>query len=153
MFATYHVQIIAGASIDIDATLGFELILFLLLLGILYPLLTKPYMQAMELREEELEGSKEDAGEFDIRAEKALASYEKKMRDARREAQEVRESLRTQGADEAHEVVADAREELATKIEEERVKVEADHKAAVGALKERSEALANTIVQKVLPLA
>ena len=45
--------------------------------------------------------------------------------EARREAQEVRESLRTQGADEAHEVVADARQELATKIEEERVKVEA----------------------------
>lgn len=152
MFASSHVLIIAGASIDVDATLGFELLLFIGLYVILHPLLIKPYMKAMEVRREELEGSKEDAGEFEIRAEKALADYERKMRDARREAQEVRESLKTQGSLEFKEIVAEAREELSAKIEDERLKVVKQHAAAADALKERSAALAEVIVQKVLPL-
>lgn len=151
MFASSNVTILAGAAIDIDATLGFQMFLFLALLIILRPLLINPYLKAMDARKEGLEGSREDANEFEIRAEKALADYEKKMRDARREAQEVRDSLRGQGTAEQNEIVEEARAELATKIEGERTKINDERKAALAAMTDRAEGLAGVIVEKVLP--
>lgn len=152
MFAN-SLFVLASASIDIDATVAFQMGLFIALLVIMNPLLIQPYLKAMDARREGLEGSKEDAEEFDIRAEKALAEYEKKMRDARREAQDIRDSLKNQGAFEHTELIEDARTELATKIEGERVRVAAEREDALTAMSGRADALAGFIVTKVLPQA
>lgn len=151
MFASSSVTILASASIDIDATVAIQMALFLGLLLILRPLLITPYLKAMDARKEGLEGSREDAGEFEIRAEKALADYERKMRDARREAQEVRDSLRGQGTAEQLELIEETRGELSAKIATERAKIDDQREAALVIMKERADGLANVIVSKVLP--
>ena len=145
------ITIIAAGSIDIDATLAIQMVLFLALFLILNPLLFQPFLRAMEERKKGLQGSKEDAEEFEIRAKNALAEYEKKMRDARREAQGIRDSLRTQGQGEQEDIIEEARQELSLKIENEREKIEAERKTALDDLKKRSDALADAIVSKILP--
>ena len=147
------IAIIAGAAIDIDATLGIQMVLFLALFLLLNPLLFKPYLKAMDERREGLQGSREDAEEFDIRAKNALAEYEKKMRDARREAQGIRDSLRTQGQGEQQDIVEESRQEMASKIDGERKKIAAEKDAALVTLRDRADSLASAIVEKVLPQA
>lgn len=145
------ITIIAAGSIDIDATLAIQMVLFLALFLVLNPLLFQPFLKAMDERKKGLQGSKEDAEEFEIRAKNALAEYEKKMRDARREAQGIRDSLRGQGQGEQEDILEEARQELSLKIESEREKVEAERKEALEDLKKRSDALADAIVSKILP--
>lgn len=144
-------MLLAAGSIDVDSTLAIQMVLFLALFLVLNPLLFQPFLKAMEERKKGLQGSREDAEEFDVRAQNALAEYEKKMRDTRREAQGVRDSLIAQGQHEQQDILNEAREELAEKIEAERQTVEANRKDAIQTLKQRSDALADAIVSKVLP--
>ena len=149
MFA--NTFLVASAAIDFDATLVIQMGLFLLLFVVLKPLLFTPFMKAMDERHQGLEGSREDADEFESRAERALNEYEKKMRDARREATEVRESLRTQGQAEFQDLIGEAREEISAKIETERQSVASQREEALTQLQGRADELANTIVGKMLP--
>ncbi len=151
MFA--NTFIFAAAAIDFDATLVIQMGLFLALFLLLKPLLFTPFLKAMDERHQGLEGSREDAEEFDSRAERALSEYEKKIRDARREASEIRDSLRTQGQAEYKDLVDEAREEFSTKIEGERQSISVQREDAVKQLQGRAESLANTIVGKILPSA
>ena len=149
MFA--NTFLVASAAIDFDATLVIQMGLFLLLFVVLKPLLFTPFMKAMDERHQVLEGSREAADEFESRAERALNEYEKKMRDARREATEVRESLRTQGQAEFQDLIGEAREEISAKIETERQSVASQREEALTQLQGRADELANTIVGKMLP--
>jgi F-type H+-transporting ATPase subunit b len=148
-----NISIIAAAAIDFDATLGIQMLLFIALFALLKPLLFTPFLKAMDERHQGLEGSREDAEEFDSRAERALHEYEKKIRDARREATEIRDSLRTQGQADFKDLVDEAREELSGKIEVERQSISVQREDAVKQLQGRAESLANTIVGKILPSA
>lgn len=149
MFA--NTFIVASAAIDFDATLGIEMGLFIVLYAVLYPLLIKPFMKAMDERHQGLEGSREDAEEFEARAERALNEYEKKIRDARREAAEIRESLRGQGQEEFQDILDEARGEISAKVEAERQNVAAQRQEALKQLQTRADELANSIVGKILP--
>lgn len=143
--------IFAAASIDIDITMGFQLILFLFLLLVFHFLLIKPYLEAVEMRQAGVQGSREDAAEFEGRAEALLAEYESKMRQSRRDASEVRDSLRNQGQQEGNELLAEARGEVSDKLEEERERIREEVDGAEAKLKERAESLSSVMVKKVLP--
>jgi len=151
MFANTFIY--ASAAIDFDATLVIQMALFLALFLIMKPLLFAPFLKVLEERHQGLEGSREDADEFESRAERALNEYEKKIRDARREASEIRDALRMQGQAEFKDLVDEAREELTAKIEGERQVISVQREDAVKQLKGRAESLATTIVGKILPSA
>lgn len=149
MFA--NTFLVAAAAIDFDATLGFQMALFIILFLALKPMLFGPFLKMMEERHQGLEGSREEADEFETRADRALAEYEKKMRDARREASEIRDSLRTQGQAEYQDMIGEAREELSIKIESERQSIVGQREDALKQLQGRADHLANSIVSKILP--
>lgn len=147
MLATF----LAAASIDVDITALVMAALFLVLYFILQPLILNPYMRARELRHKAVEGAREDAREDQAMAEARIQEYEEEMRQARRDAQEVRESIRTQGVAEQNEIVEDARVELQAKLAEEREKVQKQVDAATTQLQVRAESLSKTMVEKILP--
>lgn len=143
--------IFAAAAIDIDITMAFQMVLFLFLWLVLHFLLIKPYLEAVEMRQAGVQGSREDAAEFDGKAEALLAEYESKMRQARRDAAEVRDSLRNQGQQEGNELLSDARGDVNAKLEEERGRILGEVTDAENQLKERAESLSSVMVKKVLP--
>jgi F-type H+-transporting ATPase subunit b len=149
MFQT--LSIVAAAAIDIDITMAFQLLLFLFLLVVFNFLLVQPYLKAVEMRQAGVQGSREDAAEFDGKAEAMLAEYETKMRQARRDASEVRDSLRNQGQQEGNEVLAEARDEVSAKLLEERQRIADEVADAEAKLRERAEAISSVMVKKVLP--
>ena len=143
--------IVAAASIDIDATLGIQMVVFLLFTIALHYIIVRPYMRAVELRQEGVQGSREEAAGLDARAEAAIEEYEAKLREARREASEIRETLRAQGEAEQKDLIAEAQEAVSATLAAGRVSTAADIEAATAELKKRAATLSEALVSKVLP--
>ena len=143
--------LVAAVAIDIDGTLFVQMGAFLLVFVILNFVLIKPYLKTVEAREESVQGSSEEAGEMDAQAAVLTASYDEKLSKARREAQDVRESLRNQGLAEQDDILEEVREELGGKLAEERKVIEERVVAARAEIDERARTLAEAMVQKVLP--
>jgi F-type H+-transporting ATPase subunit b len=141
---------LVGIYIDIDATIVVQAIIFWAVLGFLHFALFRPYLDAVEQREQGIGGSKEDAREMEARAEDLEQEYEEKMRQARRDAQEVRETLRNQGEQKEKELVDEVREELDAKLSEERDEIDTKVASAREDLEDRAEDLADRMVDKIL---
>ena len=142
---------IAAVAIDIDITAGFMALLFLVLYFVLQPIIVTPYMKARQMRTEAIEGAREDAVEDQARAEATIQKYEEEMRQARREAQEVREAMREQGLAEQRDLVDEAHSEVQEKLETERAKIEEQVAEARKEIEDRAQSLADAMVRKVLP--
>lgn len=148
-----HLSLLASVSIDVDATAVIQGFLFVALWAVLGPLIIKPYLEARDAREEGIDGSKEEARDFEARANAAIAEYEEKLRDARREAQDIRETLKNQGAAEQRDILEEEREKLHAKLTQERTKLEAEIEAAQKEIDARAKGLSASMVEKLLPAA
>lgn len=143
--------IFASITIDVDLSAVYMGLLFLVLFLIFTPLLIKPFMKAMEAREEATGGAREDADADTKAAEAKIAEYEETMKGIRNEANDIRESLRGQGSAESKEVIEEVQNELSKKIASERELIEKNKIAALAEIKTKSNALADSIVGKILP--
>ena len=149
--ALYMAPMIADVSIDIDGTLWVQMVAFLVTLGMLHFLLFKPYLKAVEAREDSVGGSEEEAVEMGAQAEILRAKYDKKIVKARRDAQEIRDSLRNQGLAEQKEIQTEIDEELSAKLAEEREAIAERVEKARAEIEARATTLADTMVEKLVP--
>ncbi len=145
--------VIASAAIDVDGTMLVQMVVFLGVIIFMHYTLYRPFLRTHEARQEGVEGSREEAAELDARAAMMLSDFDSKMVNARREAQEVRESLRTQGVVEQNEIIEEVREEVAAKIATERKEIAIKVSAAHLELSARSQQLAQAMVDKVISAA
>jgi F-type H+-transporting ATPase subunit b len=151
IFAMNATPVVAAASIDIDGTIIVQMLLFWFVLGFLHFALFRPYLKAVDAREEGVEGSREEAGEMQTRAQRVIEEYEEKMRQARRDATDVRESLRNQGVQEQNDMLQEVREEIQQNLQQERGKIDAKVETARADIKQRAESLAGAMVARILP--
>ena len=151
MTAATMAPIIADVSIDLDGTFFVQVIAFVITIGALHYILLKPYMRAMEAREDSVGGSEEEAVEMQEQASNLKGKYEDRIQKARRDAQEVRESLRQQGMAEQRDIESEVREELEAKLGEERATLNAQVEEARQELQDRAEGLADAMVRRLLP--
>ena len=142
--------LLASVSIDVDFTSILMALLFIAFYFILTPLIIKPYLKTRDMRDDATVGAREEANEFQERAEQRIEEYEEKITGARREAAEVRDSLKAQGAAEQADILEETRIELAAKISEERAQIQTQVEAANAALRDRAVVLSESIVSKVL---
>lgn len=143
----------AGLTLDIDATFIVQMGLFLFVVYFLNVVLFRPYLKTWEARQQGVEGSREHAAETEAQAAVLLVELEQKMRTARRDAQEVRESLRSQGLQEQNDILEEVRQEVDQTLQQEREKISAKVASAQGDLSARAQVLAESIVKKLLPSA
>ena len=147
-----HLQpVVAAAAIDIDGTIIVQMILFFFVLFFLHFVLFRPYLKAVDAREDGVEGAREEAAEMETRAGRVIEEYEEKMRQARRDAQDVRESLRNQGLQEQNDMVQEVREEIQGKLQEERARIANKVDSARADIEERAQSLADAMTAKILP--
>lgn len=142
--------LLAKAAIDIDGTVLVQMVLFLTVIVALHVLLIQPYMKAVEARKEGVQGSREEATEMQAAAEKRIAEYEERMRTARRDAADVRESLRNQGLKEQNELMEEARQEVSELLDVERARIGRSVAEATHQLQERAHTLAASMVDKLV---
>ena len=142
--------ILAGINIDVDITVVFQAVTFLLVVASLNTLIIQPYLKAKAARDEGTSGSREEADEGLARAEVLSKEYDDKLNEARRDAMDVRDNMRSQGVSEQQEILDDARQEIEQKLEEERVKIAAMVSDAEAKIEEKADALSKMIVDKVM---
>jgi F-type H+-transporting ATPase subunit b len=120
--------------IDLDNTLFVQLGLFLLLVGILYRLLWKPFLRVRDDRISRVEGYREEAIRLEAEAEQRLARIEAELAEARRigsgeravaraQAQAREQTLLGQAQVAAQRTLADARARLEGALAAERAKL------------------------------
>lgn len=85
------------------------------------------------------------------RAGRVIEEYEAKMRQARRDATDVRESLRNQGLQEQNDMVGEVREQIQQDLEMERGRIEAKVQTARATIQTRAKSLAGDMVRQILP--
>lgn len=145
--------LLASVSIDVDATAVVMGLLFIVLYFLLQPLVINPYLRARDLRREAVEGAREEARESEALAEARMMEFEDEMKTARRDAAEVRESLRGQGTAEQRDIVDEARVEVQAQLAAERAKIDAQVVEAQKELQTRASGLSKAMVDKILPAA
>lgn len=144
---------LAAAAIDIDVTVLIQFVTFALVVTSLNFIIIQPYLKAREAREEGTAGSREEADDLQARAQEVLKDYDERLTEARRDAMEVRETMRGQGLAEQRDLVEEARAEISAHLAQDRLHIASLVEAAESKLEERAQELAKMIADKVAPEA
>lgn len=141
----------SGGPVDVDVTLFLYLAIFFLMWFALHNLVFKPYLAVRERREQGTGGNLAEAQAMKEEAEETLKRYESAMEEAQREATQLRNSIRQDGAKAQKErleaAYAQAAEDLKTRREAMTAQVDEARKE----LRQEADSLAKLIVQRLLP--
>jgi len=113
----------AGISIDVDATLLVQITLFILLVGILGPLLFAPLFRLFEEREHRTEGARQDAREMQDKAAELLERYQTEVERVQRLASQERERVRVETAALEARILEQSRQAAEKTIEQGRQQI------------------------------
>jgi F-type H+-transporting ATPase subunit b len=132
------------------STIVFQILNFLILLGLLSWFFYRPVLAAMRNRQESIDARLRDADERTREAESERARLEAQTRDARAEAEALLASARTQAGDERAQIVAGGKTEAARLLAEARQTIEEQERLAFGQLEGRVVESAITIAAKLI---
>ncbi len=114
-----EIEIARAALIDLDGSFFVQLITFLLLWGILTPLVFKPYLKAKKVQEDLTEGRKKDAREIEVKAEEMKQEYMENLKKARAKGQAERARLREEGMRARDEILQREQQQLQAKVQKD----------------------------------
>jgi len=137
-------------SIDLDVTLGVQMVLFILLWMFLRATVFKPYLEAFRERVVLTEEARAKAEASQERADDLLREYESKLTAARQEASDARSEIANEGKDKADEIIGEARTWSSEHIEDSRQKLDDELSDAREEIRPQAESLSDAIAQKVL---
>jgi F-type H+-transporting ATPase subunit b len=136
--------------ININVTLLIQLVNFLILMYLLNRLLFQPMLRILEERRERTEGRQEQAGRVDAEAEAVLAEYEKRILEAKTEADRVRADLIRKGEAERQKLLDAAGAEAEKTLAEIRARVRGEADEARRALQGEADRLAADAAERIL---
>lgn len=142
-----------GEIVDLTGwKIFFNWVNFGILMYILHRFLTKPVLEFLDKRKEEIQSNLKHSEKAREDADKILAEYREKMANARREAMEVMEKAKKRGAEKEKELYAEAREKAREMLEEARSEirgeVEKARKELVSDVGQLSVKIASSIIEK-----
>jgi F-type H+-transporting ATPase subunit b len=140
-----------GSSlIEINWTLGVQLISFLLLLAVLYKLMYRPLVGALEGRTAAIQQQLAEAQAAREEAQHALGAMEERIRAAQAEAQALRERALREASELRERLSAEARQEAARLIEGAQAQVSQEVRRARAELRAEVGALATQIAERLI---
>jgi F-type H+-transporting ATPase subunit b len=139
-----------GSLIEVNWTLGVQLISFLLLLAVLTKLLYRPLVGALEGRSAAIQQQLAEAQGAREEAERALGAMEERIRTAQAEAQALRERTLREAAELRERLSAEARQEATRLIEAAQVQVNQDVRRARAELRSEVGVLATQIAERLI---
>ncbi|MEI5909102.1 F0F1 ATP synthase subunit B [Bacillus spongiae] len=150
MFTNAFVLGEAGSNSFTNGDVIFQLVMFLVLLGLLRIFAWGPLMGIMKQREEHIAGEIKAAESSRTEAELKLEEHRNLLKEARQEAQGFVESAKKQGEQQREEIIAAARAESARLKESAKIEIDQQKEQAVAALKEQVASLSVLIASKVI---
>jgi F-type H+-transporting ATPase subunit b len=139
-----------GSLIEINWTLGVQLISFLILLAVLSKLLYRPLMEALEGRSAAIQQQLAEAQAAGERAQKELASMEERIRAAHADAQALRERALREAGELRERLTAEARQEASRLIEAGQAQIAQEVRRARAELRGEVGALATQIAERLV---
>lgn len=125
------------------------IVVFLLTLVILKKFVFGPVGEAIEKRRASISASIEEAESSRDEAVKLLDQYKVQLADARREADELRESGRRDGERQKQEIVGQAQEQRERIVTDTQTQIDAQAQAAMSGMRDDVVVLAITAAEKV----
>lgn len=110
-------HIARAGLVDLDITLAFQAVFFLVLLVALPPLVFKPLVARMAERDARTEGARVEAKKVRQDADIKVAEYENRTAQAKRQALDERAKVRADAQRQAAHLIAEAREQTTARID------------------------------------
>jgi F-type H+-transporting ATPase subunit b len=148
--ALFGVMLAGGSPVDLDASAGVQLAIFVIAFFILRSLVFKPVMALFEAREQAMEGSRREAEQMERDADQKRELFESELRAVRQKANEDRDRLRSQAQQLARELTEKARRENAATFSSAKAQLELEASDARKQALVDTPALARQIVEKLL---
>lgn len=139
-----------GIVIDFDKTLFIQFAVFVIFGIIIQKLIVNPVVDILDKRENATLGAKDDSKEMYEEAEKIMAEYETKIRDAQKEAAKEQEEYISQINKKLYAEFDSEREKISKKISEFNEKLENEKKEIKKELERESRIIAELIVKKIV---
>ncbi len=136
--------------LNINATLLFQIINFIILIFILDLILFKPLLRLREEREKLTAGKEEESRHQEAQAESMREEYTRKLQEARLQGRMKKELLEKAGALIEKEMVAKVREEAASILKETKAQIEQEMKKTRESLASQIQLLSSQIAKKIL---
>lgn len=136
--------------LDIDITLLYQMIGFIILLPILNKFLYKPAIRSLQERDEKIGGNLKKAQAYEKEIEDGLAAYDKKLKEAAIKGNEERAKLRLGALAKEKEIVEAAREASGREMASMKMELERNRNTALGALKAEAKTLGAQMAEKLL---
>jgi F-type H+-transporting ATPase subunit b len=136
--------------LNINATLLFQIINFIILIFILDLILFKPLLRLREEREKLTAGKEEESRHQEAQAESMREEYMRKLQEARLQGRMKKELLEKDGALIEKEMVAKVRAEAASILKETKAQIEQEMKKTRESLASQIQLLSSQIAKKIL---
>jgi F-type H+-transporting ATPase subunit b len=139
-----------GSLIEINWTLGVQLISFLLLLAVLYKLTYRPLLAALEGRTTAIQQQLAEAQAAREEAQRQLGAMEERIRAAQADAQALRERALREAAELRERLSAEARQEATRLLEAAKAQVSQEVRRARTELRAEVGTLAIQIAERLI---
>ncbi|GAB1538235.1 F0F1 ATP synthase subunit B' [Scytonema sp. NUACC21] len=139
-----------GGLFDLDATLPFMALQFLLLAVVLNAIFYKPLGKAIDERNDYVRNNQLEAQERLTKAEKLASQYEQELAGARRQSQAMIAEAQAQAQKTAAEKIADAQREAQAQREQAAREIEQQKQQALASLEQEVDALSRQLLEKLL---
>ena len=136
--------------LDLDITLLYQMIGFVVLLFLMNSLLYKPLLKILADRDEKIDGTLRNASETEGKVASGLADYEKRIKEATISGIEAKNKLRQEGLNREKEVIEAARAKGAQEIGAMKKELEKSKKEALARLKAETKSISQSIAEKIL---
>jgi F-type H+-transporting ATPase subunit b len=139
-----------GSLIEVNWTLGVQLISFLLLLAVLYRVMYRPLLGALEHRSAAIQQQLAEAQAARELAQGQQAAMEERIRAVHAEAQALRDRALREAAELRERLAAEARQEAARLVETAQAQVAQEVRRARTELRAEVGALATQIAERLI---
>ena len=139
-----------GSLIEVNWTLGVQLISFLLLLAVLFKFMYRPLVGALEDRSAAIQQQLAEAQAAREEAQRELAAMEGRIRAAQADAQALRERALREAGEVRERLGAEARREAARLVEAAQAQVAQEVRRARAELRAEVGALATQIAERLI---
>lgn len=135
---------------DIDVTFLIQFGIYVLILGVLTPLLLKPFQRVIDERERQTDGARVEVERLKDLAGQDKDAYEARLVDSRAAASRERDTLRGSGREEEKRIIGEARAQVFAKLNASRAEISQVESSAREQLEGQRQELADQLVEKVL---
>lgn len=126
------------------------LAIFLILLFSLNGLLFQPILRIIEKRKKATEGTKEEVTELQIKANSLHQEAEAKIAEAKAKASLLRDKIKKEGEEIAHQILSDTKEKSSHFLKEIRTNLSSEEKESRLKIKDEVELIAQKMTKTIL---